>query len=266
MTRTKPFKRATGAGLGRSVSFGFLCSFLFVGAGVVSGVVLGEGVASAKPAVSKRPMIPEAQGHYDAGLKLYGEGDFPKAVEELLAADHLDSRPEVLYALGQATRKLGDCRRAIFFFSAYAEVAPTPQAASAARLQINRCLAEVSSTPLPTTKPADKPVEPAPQPVPVEAKPEVTVVKKPAGRSVARDPLAGALLGVGLGVCGAGGGLLGWSESLFGNAGSSLHAYESAKSAGGIRIGGFVLLGVGGAAIVGSIVRYAILARHSRAH
>jgi len=223
-----------------------------------------SSVASAKPPVTKRPMIPEAQEHYDAGLKLYTAGDFPKAIEELLAADHLDSRPEVLYALGQATRKMGDCRRAIFFFSAYAEVAPTSQAASAARLQINRCLAEIGSGPQPTTPATPKTNDPKPPetipPVEPHVEPPVVVVK-PAGRPVWRDPLAGALLGGGLGVCAAGGGLIGWSESLLGNAGTSLNAYESAKGATGIRVGGGVLLGVGGAAILGSIIRYAILAR-----
>ncbi len=239
--------QATWLGLWASV----FCAFLIL-----------SGIANAKPVMPKRPMIPEAQEHYDAGIKLYGEGDFSKAIDELLRADHLDSRPEVLYALGQATRKMGDCRRAIFFFSAYAEVAPTPQAASAARLQINRCLAELSSTPQPTNppKPVEKPVEATPV-IEVHPEPVPVVLVTPAKRSVARDPLAGALLGVGLGVCGAGGGLLGWSESLIGNANSSLNAYESARSAGGIRIGGAVLLGVGGVAIIGSIVRYAILAR-----
>jgi tetratricopeptide (TPR) repeat protein len=117
------------------------------------------GVAAAAPAKV------DAQRHVDWGNQLYQSGDYAGAIEELKAAWALDPRPDLLYAIGQAARKKGDCAEAVKQYQAYLETNPSAQRRQAAQMQIDRCKEELAAA-----SPAPAPVSPAPeaaQPAPV---------------------------------------------------------------------------------------------------
>lgn len=209
----------------------------------------------------------DARRHYEAGLGEYAAGHYRAALDELLAADRIETRPKVLYAAGQAARKLGDCGRAIAFFRAFAESAPSASsdAASAARAQISRCEAELGAKVVPA--PVAPPTVAAQIEPPSPARPDASAVSVTPrqARSVGRELAAGLLVGTGVALAAGGAGLLGWGEHLVSDAGDSLTAFDDARrSAPRFRMSGQVLLGVGAGAALGGIAFYVSLIRRRR--
>ncbi len=84
-------------------------------------------------------MAPEAKRYLDAGLKLFDAGKLGEAIVQLRLALSVQRHPDILYALGQAERKHGDCDKAVPHFKAAAEFELSNVAREAVRIQIERC-------------------------------------------------------------------------------------------------------------------------------
>jgi tetratricopeptide (TPR) repeat protein len=103
--------------------------------------------------------------HVARGRRLYDQGDFVHARDELLAAYQLQPRPELLFALGQVELNLGRFAQAIDYYQRFIatnpaadQIALAQQAIGAARAR----LAEKPAAPLPPPPPT--PPRPPPQP------------------------------------------------------------------------------------------------------
>ena len=190
----------------------------------------------------------DARDHVRAGVALYERGAFDAAIAELERANAIEVTAEGCYALGQAWRKKGDCTRAIASYRCAVESAPTEEFERAANFQIGRCVVEGRLEP---------DVNPEPILIPVDR-----VVVKPAPPSPwYRDTAGGVLFGLGIGAVSGGGGLLVHAELRAQAAGGDLQAFRDADNVRTERLAGTVSLAIGGALLVGSIVRYAVVAR-----
>jgi tetratricopeptide (TPR) repeat protein len=203
---------------------------------------------------------PEARAHYRHGLELYQKGQFDAAIVELREGLAIDPQPELLYALGQAERKSGHCDRAVEHFQACLALLKDPAAQAAVRVQIERCAVEQKEEP--KAEPEAKP-QPPPDTLPEVVWPE-PAPPPPPKRSWIRDPLGGVLTAIGLAGVATGGALIGVARDEGAHAGDSYQRYADAQNAPALWTGGVVTLSVGGALILGGIIRYAVVARRSR--
>jgi hypothetical protein len=129
------------------------------------------GVARAEPAAHARS---EAARRLTLGNRLYQEGRYAEAIDELKAGLALDPLPDFLYALGQAERKRGDCRAAVGYYQRFLETGPSSQRAVAVLVQIDRCKQEQAATTAPVAPPPPEPPPAAPVASPPVAAPTTT--------------------------------------------------------------------------------------------
>jgi tetratricopeptide (TPR) repeat protein len=93
-----------------------------------------ETRADAKPDATSA-----AKAHIDKAALAHKEGRFADARNALTAAYALDPQPQLLYALGQVSVKLGKCTEAIDFYEQFLATRPARVAADSAIQAINAC-------------------------------------------------------------------------------------------------------------------------------
>jgi hypothetical protein len=81
---------------------------------------------------------------------------------------------------------------------------------------------------------------------------------------VGRDVAGGLLVGLGAAGLGAGGALLISAELRARQATMDLSAFRAASAVEDQRLGGYLSIAIGGALVIGGVVRYAVLAARSR--
>lgn len=221
-------------------------------------------LAPAASASSRAPEVPapaaapsEADPAVRAG-ELFRSGEFEQAAAAFAEAYARTGDPALLFGRAQALRRAGSCSAAIEVFEQFIATSPPAADVQAARDVIAACRAILGEE---RTEPEPELAEPEPTPAPAPPPP------RPRWH---RDVAGGVLLGSGLAVAATGAALYG---TAFGRAGDppagpmqSEQAYEArqrsirtlAATGGGLLIGGTALL-------VGSVVRYAIVARRERA-
>ena len=211
------------------------------------------------------PIYDDADEAFAAGQERYADGEFEDAAAALQRAYELDDRPLFLYAWAQAERQSGDCAAAVKLYERFLESGATGDEAEAAQANLRTCARQLAES-----EEASTPAEPPPPPPPrVVERPAPTQTDEPSSRPVAwyRDPLGGALLGGGLVATAAGIGLRAGAEVVRKNASDeTMHSgYDGeirrARTLAGVGIG---VLSVGGALIVGAVVRYVLVARKGK--
>jgi hypothetical protein len=85
------------------------------------------------------PMTAEARAHYEQGLRLYGDHDFPAAIREFEAGFAVEPRREFLFGEAQAYRLAGDCARAVPLYERFLGSGPSALQVDATRLALDRC-------------------------------------------------------------------------------------------------------------------------------
>ena len=187
--------------------------------------------------------------------RLFVEGDFAAAAIAFEEAYRLHGDPALLFGWAQAQRRSGDCRGAIDTFEKFIETGPPEADVQEAKGVIEAC-EEILGEDEAAAAPVSDPVPPA------ELPPEDEPPKK------RRDPLAGALLGSGLGLVGLGTVLyaVGWGLAADRDPGEEHETtYEQReRRTRGLGISGITFLAVGGALTVGGIVRYVIVKQRRR--
>lgn len=229
-------------------------------------VVLAALLASSSAIAA--PKGGEARAQFDRGVAAYTKGDYATAAEALGASFVLEADPETLFAWAQTERKLGHCDRAIDLYMKLLAMDLPAENKSAIKVQISECKAIIAENP--PKKPAV-----SPQPKPIEPAPVVTAQVEPAappppreepmpvddeGRAWWKDPIGGALVGVG--AVGVGLGIVFLAQGSAADADKEMAAsypeYEElankAESRGRL---GVITVAAGGALIIGGIVRYA---------
>ena len=226
------------------------------------------------------PLRRPAREHLERGTARYKSGDYAGAITELELGRQLDPQPVFHYTLGQAYRKLGDCKSAVDHYTAFLESHPPEVDAAAVRKNIARC------TPEPE-KPIAQPLGVASEPAPVPPPPD-PITTPPAGTIVApdfdarpsdqparddqprhwyRDIAGGALAAGGLGgiAFGATYFLRGEHDIVAANAATTIaHRQELSTVAHHERVLGTIGAVAGGALLVGAAVRYVLVGRDHR--
>ncbi len=137
-----------------------------------------------------------AEELYELGMAHFRARGFSEAARAFEAALALDPRPEILFALAQATRLSGDCPAARPLYQRFLATEPPPHQVEATRIALARCEGRAP--------PPGPVVAPLPAPPAVQA---AAVPRQPQARWWA-DPLGGALAGAAVLSLGAGVGLL----------------------------------------------------------
>jgi hypothetical protein len=228
------------------------------------------------PALAQlQSLKPAAKAKLDKGMKYASEKRFDDAIKELRSGYSMSEAREFLYAMGQVERLRGNCRTALVHYQAFLDTSPAPDQVNAAKVQMDRCEAELkpaaapeppkdtavaATTEPPPTKPADvppaQPVEPKPAPVTTAAvaapPPTVKVEAKP----WYKDTLGDVLLASGVAVAAGGTVLFVMGNTSAKNSTTSLDAWDSAQGQTWMQPVGVAMMGAGGALVVGAIIRY----------
>lgn len=213
---------------------------------------------------------PAAKAKLDKGMKLAGEKNYDQAIKELRAGYVMSEAREFLYAMGQVERLRGNCRAALVQYQSFLDSSPSSEQVSATKLQMDRCEAELKPAEA-KVEPRPAPVEPAPVAVatpdpkpappviaPEPARPAAPVaVISPAPAPWYKDTLGNVLLISGAAVAVAGGATFVVGNVVTTNSRQSLDSYTAARELSWAQPVGLGLLGLGGAAIIGSVIRYA---------
>lgn len=205
--------------------------------------------AAADPPASAEASAPQLDPAARAGA-LFRDGRFAEAAAAFQEAYESTGDPAFLFGRAQALRRAGNCGAAIEVFEAFIAASPPAPDVEAAQEVIEACRSilgesaiETSPTPPPQTTPADPP--PAPE--------------RPRWP---RDVVGGVLLGTGAAVTIVGGALYGTARARTSDRPETEQGYEDRQrqvlTLGSIGIGAMI---TGGALLVGSVVRYVLVAR-----
>jgi len=216
---------------------------------VLAAVVLLAGA----PFASAAPSTFEAKAAFDRGVAAYTKGDYVGASEALGQSYALEPDVETLFAWAQTERKLDRCDKASDLYGKLLAYDLPEENKAAIRTKLEECKVILG---------AQKPVEPPPAPEPEPAPPPVDqpAPAPPSGRAWWKDPVGGALVGVGVVGLGVGGFLLVSASSLDADKDSAptygefQRLEDQAASRG--KLGVIVMTG-GAALVVGGIVWYA---------
>jgi tetratricopeptide (TPR) repeat protein len=228
--------------------------------------LLATAPAAAQPAVPA--VTTAAQPHLESALRHYKAREYARALVEFRAAYNIDPQPALLYAIAQAERLNGDCRRAIRFYEAYLRTAPKQSQVLSARQNIARCTAELQR-PAPATQPAT-----APSSAPTD-RPEPALVAAPVsprvpgshGSSWTRDWVGHGLVLGGLAVAATGIAVWRIGRGTIADANAARDYDTFAARAGGASRAeleqkvGIAAMAVGGALVAAGVAHYVLRGR-----
>ncbi|HEU0034983.1 MAG TPA: tetratricopeptide repeat protein [Kofleriaceae bacterium] len=201
-------------------------------------------------APAARADVTSAKPHVERGVAAYQAADYETASREFEAAFGLDPDPRSLYAWAQAQRLGGHCARALELYRQYLTTHPTADNDAAARTGISLCEQQLR----------DQPVV---EPVVERPRPPVTEPPYPPWY---RDRLGNALVISGVAAIAIGGTflVLGNREQDAAASAPTRDEFLAHLDSAGVRgTVGVTAAGIGGALVIGGIVRYATRGRPS---
>lgn len=224
-------------------------------------IVLAALVLAAPPPTVPPAPPPAADEEPDPAVRagqLFRDGQFERAAEAFAEAYARTGDPAFLFGRAQALRRAGSCAAAIEVFEAFIAASPPEADVQAANDVIAACQAILAQHgPAPDAPETD-------DPAPAEPPPDEPAPPPPRW---SRDVAGGVLFGAGLAVTLAGGAVYGTAFArASARAQESERAYEARR--GRVRTlaaTGAGLMAAGSALLVGSVVRYVIVARRQRA-
>lgn len=196
-----------------------------------------------------------AADHAALADRQYADGFYAAASASYASAFELEPLPEYLYGWAQSERRAGNCPRAVELYREYVTQDVSEAGREAAQKNALRCGVNL-----------DEPVAPQPPPEPRDPDPPPTTDELPSD-SWKQDAPAISLLATG-GAIAIVAGVLGGgarnqrrrAERADVEADYAVHIERSTR----LRTGAIVCATIGGAAIVGGIVRYVLVARANR--
>ncbi len=231
---------------------------------LVSSSLPSTAAAAAAPATPLRD--PAAQTEFRRALEAWERGDFATAAEALDTAYAIEPQPDLLYSRAQARRMMGRCRDALVLFEAYLSTNPSaPDKVRDTTVNIDRCRAELEEATDPPT--VDENADPpAPKPTTTRGPPSPDETQSPSRRWY-RDPLGGALVGVG--TAGLLTGALLWRSTVRADdrsarAGTYGEFRRSHVLAERLDLAATVVTVSSSALLVGGVIRWAVLAARQR--
>lgn len=165
------------------------------GLSIALGAALSVWASTAEAAPSK-PKNAKARGHFDRAVELYTAKDYDGAIREAEAGYELEPNEGLLFLWAQAERLNGNCVDAVPLFNSFIEMTTNEDMKQNALQAKGICAEELAASARQTGGEGGD--EPEPEP---EGEPDIYPVEpEPTPRGETpwyRDPLGGALVGVG---------------------------------------------------------------------
>lgn len=222
------------------------------------------------------PSKPEARKKFESGGELYAAERYEEAAAMLKSSWEIEEDLATLFAWAQAERLGGDCKEAVRLYNKFLDAGPPDSAVSAAKDGIVACaealaaqeeeeqVAKDDEVFLPVDESAQASDDQVEEP---SIEPEPDPEPRGDGNKGAwyRDPAGGTLVALGVAGVGVGTGLL-VSAQVQENAGADNYGDfdDRVGRIRNFRIAGGVTLGVGGALLIGGVVRWALLGTRGR--
>jgi tetratricopeptide (TPR) repeat protein len=216
----------------------------------------------------------EAKRLVDEAKQAFSVGDYAEAADKIEAAYLIEPAPTLLYPWAQAERSRGNCRTAVELYQKFIDSEPGEAISAQARENIDRCEEQLAREADEEEEEEEDEDEDIVDAVLADPNPLAAVEPEPDTRTPTddvrpwhKDPAGGVLLGVGLAGVGVGLGLYGGASSIAKSVADeeSHQAYaERRQRATGLRTGGVVAVSIGGALIVGAVIRYATQSRKAK--
>lgn len=216
--------------------------------------LVGAAVLVGAPLAHAAPKTPQAKAAFDRGVAAYTSNDYAAASAALGESYGLEPDVETLFAWAQTERKLEHCDKASELYDKLLAHDLPDENKAAIRSKLEECKAILA---------AAKPVEPPPpvaDPVPMPPPQNEQPPRPPSSHAWWKDPVGGALVGVGLVGLGVGGYFLVSARSLDAdkksapNYGEFQRLEDKADSRGTL---GVITVAGGGVLLVAGIVWYA---------
>jgi tetratricopeptide (TPR) repeat protein len=216
-------------------------------------LVLVFAPASAPEPVAPPDVPAPARDPAERAAELFGAGEFLEAAAAFGEAFANTGDPAFVFGRAQALRRAGNCAAAIDELERFIALSPPQNDIDEAETVIASCKRVLG-----IEASADEP-QPVVQPQPAMPPPTPQ-------RPWHRDPAGAAFLGSGLALIAIGGGLLGGSFARARDRRESEAEWESrGRNVRVMSTAGIVLLSTGGALVLASVIRWAIVARRARA-
>ncbi|MCH9687411.1 MAG: hypothetical protein K0V04_38610 [Deltaproteobacteria bacterium] len=217
---------------------------------------------------------PEAQAKLREAQAAFEAEDFQAAAAAVEAAYIIEPEPMLLYPWAQAERSLGNCSAAVELYQQFLDSDPAEEVATIARDNRDTCQEQLDEDAAAAAAAEaeiiedeiieDDVIEDEPAPVVASVTPKDD---EPKAKAWYTDPVGGALVGVGVVGVGVGAGLMGAGSGAARKAGDqgTHNGYLGERDrATGLRNGGAIALSIGGALIVGGVVRYLLVAKKNK--
>jgi hypothetical protein len=212
--------------------------------------------AFAAPADDAGPTDAKARARLAAGMEKFDAGQFEEAKREFQASFEREKNPLSLWGWAQATNKVDGCRKSVKLYRDFSEMVDEGSEAYDVALEaIAECADELAHDDASTTPVEDDPV----------VEDDVVDDSDPPQRPWHRDPLGGVLVGLGAAGTATGIGLLAAAAVERNNPCNRYDCFEvQQQKVDNLTIAGAVVVGVGGALLVGGVVRWAVLGARQR--
>lgn len=222
-------------------------------------------------AVAPEPAPPRDNPHFDAAVAAWKERRWTEAADAFTRAYALDPRSEYVFARAQALRFSGACEAAIAVYREFIALEPPKGAVDEAREHIEACGGDLDDAPPPAEiataprsdpdPPVDAPVRAVtPSPSPAEPEPRPKWWRDPTGHVLGWTGLSAAAVGTGFVIEGL-------ARRQRGQDALDEQGYRDARRGGASLLhAGIPLLSVGGALVIGAVIRFAVVARARRRH
>ncbi|MBL4684402.1 MAG: hypothetical protein JKY37_07415 [Nannocystaceae bacterium] len=224
-------------------------------------VVAVPGDVRAAPALG--PTDPEASTHFRRGVELFNAGDFEGAVAQYEAGFAIEDHPLSLYSMAQAETKNDNCPRAVKLFKEFIAADVPDKARDNARGGMLFCaeiLADAGIAAAPTDDPVDDPVD---EPIDDAEGSDDDPRPRDGARKWYLDPAGDGLVAFGVVGVGVGVGLIAGAGVLAGQPQPPGYAdhVDRLERIQLLRTVGGITAGVGGALLIGGVVRWVIVSR-----
>ena len=210
-------------------------------------------VASVATAPTEEAPLPDDPA--ERGGVLIGQGRFAEAAAAFAEAYEATGDSAYLFSQALAMRRAGNCNGTIGILQRYLETSPPDADADAAKRIIGECREVLGDD-------AEPEPDPAPDPIPPPPDPQPPIEDEPRRATWSKDVTGGVLLGTGLFATVAGVGTFAGSFAMARDRDETEAEYEArdrrVRATAGVGIG---LMVVGGGLLVGSVIRYVIVAR-----
>lgn len=211
-------------------------------------------------AAPPKPKNAKARKHFDRAVELYTEQDYDASVDEAKAGYEIEEHESLLFIWAQAERQRHNCIEAVDLFNEFIE-ATTDEAMKENALKAKAICAEELAE-LARKAEEEAAAAAAAAEDEEEQEPEPVVAPPPPPRPWYRDPVGGALVGVGGAGLLAGGSLLVAAAVLDPTKASDYGTFDERRALQPkLLIAGGITAGVGVAIAAAGGVRWALVAR-----